>query len=194
MLANLGAVGVFALVALAYFALFYNPDLINRAFPLTLPEERVVGKVGETLVNSGLELRVESVERVASRDFANLSVSSRSSPGRTTDYVIVRLRVHNTAESEQTLRYYGSQQDIEFLLGARQPMPDVMLASFPRDAKAITGEAALPSKRLNPNERASGVLVFPTNQGAKDLSLLVVPNRYRKVPEKTASFEIDLTP
>lgn len=193
LLANIGAAGLFALIALAYFLLFYRPGLINRDFPVALPENRSVGTLGETLVNRGLELRVESVERLPSMQFADtVKAASRAKPDRLTDYVIVLVSLHNLSDEPKTLQYYGSGQDIEFLLGTRRPSPDVKLAALPGETASIVQGEALPRGELASGERASGYLVFPTNKGAKDLSLLVIPNRYRRLDAEFSTFEVSL--
>lgn len=193
LLSGLGVIGVFASIALAYFLLFYRPNLINRAFPLTLPENRTEGVLGETLANDGLELRVESLERLPSTDFADtVRATSRAKPDRMTDYVIVFVSLRNNSKHPKTLQYYGSGQDIEFLLGARRPFPDVMLAAHPRETASIVQGEALRGGDLASDKEASGYLVFPTNQAAKELSLLVIPNRYRKVEKSLSTFEVAL--
>jgi len=195
LLSGLGVVGLLILIALAYFLLFYRPSLINRDFPVTLPEDRAVGFVEETLSNKGLDLRVESIERVPSMQFADtVKVASRAKPDRLTDYVIVFVSLNNLSDEARKLYYYGSSQNIEFLLGTRRPSPDIKLAALPRETASIVQAEALPSGDLAPGEGASGYLVFPTNKGAKELSLLVIPNRYRRVNEPISSFEIALEP
>ena len=192
LLGNLGALAICALVMLAPFLFFYRPDQINRSFPVNLPEGRAVGVMGETLVSEGLELRVVSLERIPSEQLDDLNVTARSRPDKATDYVVLFINVTNTSSEPKSLHYDSLESNVEFLLGARRPTPDVMLASFPRDAEAITGEPALPSRALEPGETVSGTLVFPTNQAAKELSLLVVPNRYRSVEGTVSTFEVSL--
>ena len=195
LLANVGAAGLFALIALAYFLLLYRPGLINRDFPVTLPENRTLGTLGETLVNKGLELRVEDVERLPSMQFADtVRAASRAKPDRLTDYVIVLVSLHNLSDEPKTLQYYGSGQDIEFLLGTRRPSPDVKLAALPRETASIVQGEALTGGGLAPGKQVSGYLVFPTNKGAKELSLLVIPNRYRSVDAELSTFEVRLEP
>ena len=192
LLGNLGALAICALVMLAPFLFFYRPDQINRSFPVDLPGGRAVGVMGEALASEGLELRVNNLKRVPSEQFDNLNVTSRSRPDKATDYVVLFLEITNTSSEPTPLSYDSLESNMEFLLGARRPTPDVMLAAFPRDAETITGEAALPSRALEPGETVQGTLVFPTNQAAKELSLLVVPNRYRSIEGTVSTFEVAL--
>ncbi|CAN5834588.1 hypothetical protein BH24DEI2_BH24DEI2_19780 [soil metagenome] len=191
---NLGALGLIALIALGHFFMFYRPALINRAFPVTLPQNHAVGSFGEPVSSHGLKLYVTSMTTVKSAELpSSARLSSRAQSALTPLYLVLETSVSNTTSEPVTFQYYGVGQKLELRLGARRPQPTVFLPTLPRDAEVITGETPLPSRLLEPGETVSGVIAFTLNQVARDLSLLVIP-KAQEDADKLPSFEIGLEP
>ena len=183
----------FAALALGYYFLLRDPSLVNEEFPVTMPESRVVGVLGEDVVNGPVAFRVDSVRRIPSEDLEpNARLGSRAEPSPTTDYLILRVALTNRRGEALPSAYSGNAQRVDLLVGSRKPSPDVDIPAYPREAEIITGERALPSE-VPPNETIEGVLVFPINQASEELSLLILPSsRFRDEASAFPSFEITL--
>lgn len=176
LLGNLAVLLALALLAGVYVLWQRDPARVDRELPLFLPAELVRGQAGEAVRAGPLAVTVEPLERVASVPAAEgLRLGTRARPGRTTDYVSVRLVVRNDGGRAFSFDYYGMGQRAELWLGARRPSPRATAPVTPREAEALTGRAALPAGPLPPGGSLEGVVVFAVSRAAEELSVLVLP-------------------
>ena len=192
---NLLVVAIFV-AAVLIIRVWWGDASVNNELPGTVPEDRIMGNQSDTVGSDLLQLSITGATLMRSSEVPDdISLSYAAEQTKHSHYIIVGLKAQNLSEHAISFPYYGSEAEIQVVLGVTEPFPDLMTALHPRDAGKISSGPIFDNESIAAGEYTSGNFVFALTSRQKDYHFLIIGSEWKKNGQtiNIPSFDFALT-